>query len=83
MYTSRKYICIDRLCIPIIKKKPNALYNHDITLYVLIKCIVCFFRHVQKSYIKFPYEKTEKKTYFVSASIVHVKHVENSFNGVY
>lgn len=43
----------------------------------------CFFPHVQKSYIKFPYEKTEKKTYFVSASIVHVKHVGNSFNGVY
>lgn len=28
-------------------------------------------------------KKLKKKTYFVSASIVHVKHVENSFNGVY
>lgn len=42
----------------------------------------CFFPHVQKSYIKFLYEKAEKAS-FVSASNVHVKHVENSFNGVY
>lgn len=27
--------------------------------------------------------KKLKKTYFVSASNLHVKHVENSFNGVY
>lgn len=27
--------------------------------------------------------KKLKKTYFVSASNVHVKHVENSFSGVY
>lgn len=28
-------------------------------------------------------KKLREKTYVVSASNVHVKHVENSFNGVY